>query len=139
MDVGKQIEDAIREGQRVQEAVQEITLKALTERQLDFAAMRKVTSEAIESIRQAAATQDPGLMEAARQALSGVGRALGEAGQAAKLSAEEAAASSQLVKAARAQLEAGVRAGAASGAVFARAAAGMLAGLADALENRHKR
>ena len=51
MDVGKEVEGAIREGQRIQEAVRDITLKALTQRELDFAAMRKVTREALDAVR----------------------------------------------------------------------------------------
>jgi hypothetical protein len=206
MDLGKEVEGAIREGRRVQEAVQEITLKALKERQLDFAAMRKVTREAIDAVREAAGTQEAGMKEAAKQAIAGVDQALAQAAQAVKFSLEEAgsraakfsgedlkkaradlgeiekmfvgtlseaarsargaaqatmedlarhaeaggtaigrqlrdtaAASEQLSHAARAQMRAGMEAAATSGAMFARAAAGVLAGLAEAIDPKHKK
>jgi hypothetical protein len=206
MDLGKQIEDALHEGRRVQEAVQQITLKALTQRELDFAAMRKVAREAIDAVRDAASTPDAGVKEAAKQAVAGVDQALAQAAAALKLSLQEAgsrmekfsgedlakarkdlgdvekmfvdtlsnaartaqgaaratfedlarhaqasgtavgrqlreaaAASEPVVQAARAQFRAGMETAATSGALFARAAAGVLAGMADAIEPKNKK
>lgn len=203
--VGKQVESAIREGRRVQEQVQEIALKALTGRQLDFEAMRKVTREAFDAVRDAASAPDPGLREAAKQAVHGVEEALAKAAEAVKLSLQEAggrldrfskedlanaradlgdvekmfvqalkdtakatqgaaratleelarhaeasgtavgrqlrdsaAGSDALAGAARAQFRAGVDAAATSGALFARAAAGVLAAFAEAIEPKKK-
>ena len=206
MDLGKEVEGAIREGRRVQEAVQEITLKALTQRELDFAAMRKVTREAIDAVRDAATTQGEGMKDAAKQAVAGVDQALAKAAEALKLSLQEAgsrvekfssedlskarsdladvekmfvdtlsgaarsaqgaaratfedlarhaqasgtavgrqlresaALSGQVADAARVQFRAGMEAAATSGAIFARAAAGVLAGLAEAIDPKHKK
>ena len=205
MDLGKQVENAIREGQRVQQQVQEITLKALTERQLDFEGMRKVTREAFDAVRNAASTQETGMREAAKQAVRGVEAALAKATEALKLSLEEAGGrldrfskedlakaradlgevekmfvqtlkdtakaaqgaarvsleelarhaeasgtavgrqlretavhTDALAGAARAQFKAGVDAAATGGALFARAAAGVLAAFADAIEPKKK-
>jgi hypothetical protein len=205
-NVGEQVQKAMAEGRRVQEAVQQITLKALTERQLDFAAMRKVTGEAIDAVREAATTHGDGMKDAAKQAIAGVDQALARAAEALKLSLQEAggriekfssedlakarqdlagtekmfvdalsgaartaqgaaratfedlarhaqasgtavgrqlresaAASGQVADAARAQFRAGMEAAATSGALFARAAAGVLAGLAEAIDPKHKK
>jgi hypothetical protein len=204
-NVGAQVQKAIAEGRRVQEAVQQITLKALTERQLDFAAMRKVTREAIDAVRESATAQGEGMKDAAKQAVAGVDDALAKAAEALKLSLQEAggrmekfssedltkarkdladtekmfidtlsgaahtaqgaaratfedlarhaqasgtaigrqlresaALSGQVSDAARAQFRAGMEAAATSGAIFARAAAGVLAGLAEAIDPKHK-
>jgi hypothetical protein len=203
MDFDKQIEGAIRHGRRVQEAVRAITLKALTGRELDLAAIRSVTREALEAIRKAAATENGGIGEAGKQAIRGVEHALGHAAQAIRLSLEEAAGrtekfskedlakaradladvekmfvdslaaaaraargtaqqtfeemahhaeasgtaigrqlhesaafSAQIAHAARAQFGAGLDAATTTGALFARGAAGVLAGIADALEGK---
>lgn len=203
---GEQVRNAMEQGRRVQEAVQQITLKALTQRELDFAAMRKVTREAIDAVRETAAAQGAGVGDAARQAVAGVDQALAKAAEAVKLSLQEAgsrmekfssedlakarseladmekmfvdtlsgaaraaqgtaratfedlarhaqasgtavgrqlresaAMSGQVADAARAQFRAGMEAAASSGAIFARAAAGMLAGLAEAIDPKNKK
>lgn len=206
MDVGKEVEGAIREGQRIQESVRDITLKALTQRELDFAAMRKVTREALDAVREAAGRHDANVKEATRQAVHGVDQALAHAAEALKLSLQEAGnraekfsredlakaranlgdlekmfvdtlgeaakaargaakatledlarhaessgtavgrqlresaeLSGQMAHAMREQFRAGMEAAATTGAVFSRAAAGVLAGIADALDPKHKR
>lgn len=206
MDVAKEVEGAIREGQRIQEAVRDITLKALTQRELDFAAMRKVTREALEAVREAAGRHDADVKEATKQAVQGVDQALAHAAEALKLSLQEAgsraekfsredlararanladlekmfvdtlgeaakaargaakatleelarhaessgtavgrqlresaAFSGQVAHAMREQFRAGMEAAATTGAVFSRAAAGVLAGIADALDPKNKR
>jgi hypothetical protein len=203
---GEQVRNAMEQGRRVQEAVQQITLKALTQRQLDFDAMRKVTREAIDAVRETAATQGAGVGDAAKQAVAGVDQALAKAAEAVKLSLQEAgsrmekfssedlakaradladmekmfvdtlsgaartaqgtaratfedlarhaqasgtavgrqlrdsaAMSGQVADAARAQFRAGMEAAATSGAIFARAAAGVLAGLAEAIDPKNKK
>lgn len=206
MDIGKQIEGAIREGRRVQEAVRDITLKALTQRELDFAAMRKVTREALDAVREAAGRHEGNVKEATKQAVQGVDQALAHAAEAVKLSLQEAGdraekfsredlskvranlgdlekmfvdtlgeaaraargaakatledlarhaessgtavgrqlresaeLSGQMAHAVREQFKAGMEAAAASGAMFSRAAAGVLAGIAEALEPKNKK
>jgi len=206
MDVAKEVEGAIREGIRVQEAVRDITLKALTQRELDFAAMRKVTREALDAVREAAGRHEGNVKEATKQAVQGVDQALAHAAEAVKLSLQEAGdraerfsredlskvranlgdlermfvdtlgeaaraargaakatfedlarhaessgtavgrqlresaeLSGQMAHAVREQFKAGMEAAAASGAMFSRAAAGVLAGIAEALEPKNKR
>ena len=206
MDVGKEVEGAIREGQRIQEAVRDITLKALTQRELDFAAMRKVTREALDAVREAAGRHDANVKEATKQAVQGVDQALAHAAEALKLSLQEAGSraekfsredlakaranlgdlekmfvdtlgeaakaargaakstledlarhaessgtavgrqlresaelSGQMAHAMREQFRAGMEAAATTGSVFSRAAAGVLSGIADALDPKHKR
>lgn len=205
MDLGKEVEGVLRRGQRVQEQVQALVLKALSERQLDFEGMRKVTHEAFDAVRAAAATQDAGMREAAKDAVRGVEQALAKAAEALKLALEEAAGrldrfskedlakaradlgdvekmfvqtlkdtakaaqgvtratleelarhaeasgtavgrelresaarTEALARAARARFRAGIDVAATGGALFARAAAGVLAAFAEAIEPKKK-
>jgi hypothetical protein len=206
MDVAKEVEGAIREGLRVQETVRDITLKALTQRELDFAAMRKVTREAIDAVREAAGRNEAGVKEATKQAIHGVDQALAHAAEALKLSLQEAGGraekfsredlakvranlgdlekmfvdtlgeaaraargagkatledlarhaeasgtavgrqmresaelSGQMAHALREQFRTGMEVAATSGAMFSRAAAGVLAGIADALDPKNRK
>ncbi|MGZ8231178.1 MAG: DUF6781 family protein [Burkholderiales bacterium] len=203
--VTQQVQKAIAEGRRVQEAVHDIALKALARHELDFEAMRKVTREAVDAVREAAGHQDIAVKDAAKQAIGGIDHALAHAAEALKLSIQEAssrtekfsredlakaradlaelermfvetlgeaaraargtakatledlarhaetsgtavgrqlresaALSGQFAEAARKQFESGIKAVAASSALIARAAAGVLAGIADTLESKRK-
>lgn len=113
--IGNQVAAAMRRGQRVQDEIRAITLRALTEAKFDRAALRRATREVSGAIRDAAKAQGDGAREAAKQAVTGMDRALADAGHAFRLSLEEAAV---------------------SGAVFARAAAGALAAIADSIDRR---
>ena len=114
-DIGSQVAAAMRRGERVQHELRDITMKALTEAQFDRAALQRATREVAGAIRDAAETQGEGARRAMHQAVSGMDRALADATHAFRLSLQEAAA---------------------SGAVFARAAAGALAGVAGSMEKR---
>ena len=204
--IEQQVDKAIAEGRRVQEAVREITLEALSKGRLDLEAMRKVTGEAVAAVRETATRHDAHARNAVREALQGIERALAQAAEAMKLSIQEAGgrvgtfSSEELAKAradlaavekmfvetlseaaqaargaakatledlarhaeasgtaigrqmresaelsaeaadaVRKQFRAGLEAAAASGAVFARAAAGVLAAIAGTLERKQKR
>jgi hypothetical protein len=114
-NIGNQVAAAMRRGQRVQDEIRAITLRALTEAKFDRAALRRATREVADAIREAAKAQGEGAREAAKQAVAGMDHALADAGHAFRLSLEEAAV---------------------SGAVFARAAAGALAAIADSIDRR---
>lgn len=205
-EVREDVRKAIADGRRVQETVRNITLKALTRRELDREALGKVTREVVDAVRESAAVQGPGIKQAAKEAVDGLDEALAHAAQALKLSLEEAASragkfsredlakakgdlggtermfldtlretakasrgaaaaifddllqharasgtaigkqlgemspvAGRLAEAGRAQFDAGVSAAAASGAMFARVASGVLAGIADILAAQSKR
>lgn len=87
----EEVRKAMAQGRRVQEAVRDIALKALTERQLDPAAVRKATGQVVEAIREATAAQGGAAKESAAQAMRGVEQALAHAAQALRLTLEEAA------------------------------------------------
>ena len=201
---------AIAEGRDVQQRVRAITLKALTARELDQAALAEVTRDVMRAVREAAEAAGhlapaPGITHPVREALDGLDEALAHAAQALKLSLEEAAGRAQafrhedlararadlamlerlyldtlretarsargttaamledlarharvsgtvvgrqlerasplassLAQAGRAGFGAGLSAAAASGALVARVASGVLAGIADALEGKRK-
>lgn len=210
-DMKDEIRKAIAEGRKVQEAVRAITLKALSGRELDQAAIAKVTREVMGAVREAAEARGdseakPASAQPIRDAVEGLDDALAQAAQALKLSLEEAAGragkfqhedlarargdlatlermfidtlrdtaragrgaaadiledlarharvsgtavgrqleqasplAGSLAHAGRVQFEAGLSAATASGAMFARIASGVLAGIADALTTpRHK-
>jgi hypothetical protein len=204
-EVGEEVRKAVAAGRRVQETVRNATLKALTQRELDHAALRKVTHETLNAVREAAEAQGANARQAAKEAVDGVAHALAHAAQALSLSVEEAAGraqqfsredlararddiaelekmfvdtlqetsrnargtasavfkelaeharasgtaigrqmeetgtlTSQLAEAGRAQFSAGAAAAAASGAMLARIASGVLAGMADALAGERK-
>jgi hypothetical protein len=210
-EIRDEIRKAIAGGRKVQEAVRTITLKALTGRALDQAAIAKVTREVMEAVRESAEVRGdseaaPASSRPIRDAVEGLDEALAQAAQALKLSLEEAAGragtfrredlakargelatlermfietlrdtaragrgatadiledlarharvsgtavgrqleqasplAGSLAHAGRAQFEAGLHAAAASGAMLARIASGVLAGIADSLTRpRHK-
>ena len=91
MNVGDDVRKAIAEGRRVQEAVRDITLKALTRHELDQRALRKVTRDAMHAVRESAAVQGASVTQAVNDAVGGVDQALAHAVQALKLSIDEAA------------------------------------------------
>jgi len=113
--IGRQVAAAMRRGEQVQDEIRAITMQALTRAQFDRTALRRATRDVTSAIHEAARSQGEGAREAAKQAVSGMDRALADAAHAFRLSLQEAAA---------------------SGAVFARAAAGALAGLADSMDRR---
>lgn len=86
---------AIERGERIQAQVRDVTLAALARNELDRERMRKVTREAIESVRDAAALQGALAKDAMREGLAGIDEALAHAAQALKLSLEEAAGRAQ--------------------------------------------
>jgi F0F1-type ATP synthase membrane subunit b/b' len=102
----------MRRGEQVQDEIREITMQALTEARFDRAALRRATRDVVEAIHEASQTQGPQARRAMKDAVSGMDRAFADAAHAFRLSLKEAAA---------------------SGAVFARAAAGALAGIADSV------
>lgn len=116
--IGSQVAAAIRRGERVQDEIRAITMKALTQAQFDRAALRRATREVTSAIHEAAQTQGESARETMHEAVSGMDKAFADAAHAFRLSLQEAAA---------------------SGAVFARAAAGALAGIAGSMEKRSGR
>lgn len=204
--LGEEVRKAIAEGRHVHESVRNITLKALTQRELDQEALGKVTRQVVGAVREAAEVQGPGAKQALKEAIEGIDEALAHAAQALKLSLEEAAGragkfsredlskarndlgdmehvfldtlreaaragrgaasaifddlasharssgtavgkqlqamgpvTGRLAEAGRAQFEAGLSAAAASSAMLARVASGVLAGIADTLAGKVKR
>jgi len=105
------------------DTVRGITRKALTRGKLDRAAVRRVTGEAMAAVRQAAAMSGP----QSRQDLAQARKNLGELERLFVKTLREAAAAG---KGAASQ---GMSATLASGAMVARVASGMLAGIADSL------
>jgi hypothetical protein len=177
-DMEAEVRKAMAQGRRVQEAVRDITLQALSRGGLDAAAVRKATGDVIGAIRAASAEAGASARETGAQAMQGVGQALAHAAQALRLTLEEAAGRAgqfsredlartramledlakhaqasgaavarelaearlpeRAAAAGRAQFEAGAKAAAASGEMLARVAAGVLAGIADALAGKPK-
>ena len=113
----------------ISDAVRGITRKALTQGKLDRAGVRKVTSEAMAVVRAAAAMDGP----KAREDLAHARRNLGELERLFIRTLREAAAAG---KGAASQ---SMSATLASGAMVARIASGMLAGIADSLSKRTPR
>jgi hypothetical protein len=111
------------------DAVRGITRKALTRGKLDRAAVRRVTSEAMAAVRQAAMMNGPH----ARQDLAHARRNLGELERLFLNTLREAASAG---KGAASQ---SMNATLASGAMVARIASGMLAGIADSLAQKTPR
>lgn len=108
------------------DAVRGITRKAIVSGKLDRAAVRRVTGEAMKVVRHAAAANGPH----ARQDLAHARRNLGELERLLLRTLREATAAG---KGAAAQ---GMNATLASGAMVARIASGMLAGIADTLSQK---
>ena len=111
------------------ETVRGITRKALERGKLDRAAVRRVTGEAMAAVRQAAAMDGP----RAREDLAHARRNLGELERLFVKTLREASAAGS---GAAAQ---GMSATLASGAMVARIASGMLAGIADTLAQKPPR
>jgi hypothetical protein len=86
-----QVKRAFDKGRRIQESVRDITLKALSRRELDGAAIKKVTGEALDAVREAATVHGASAKAAVGEAVAGVDQALSHAAQALKLSIQEAA------------------------------------------------
>ena len=118
-----EVRRAVRRGRRVEDEVRDITLKALTLRKLDRAEMRKVAGEVMSGVREAAAVKGERAKDVIAQAAAGVEQALGHAARALHLSN---------------RLAAGVSVAAQSGALMARVASGVLAGIADSLAQTGK-
>jgi hypothetical protein len=114
----------------ISDAVRGITRKALTQGKLDRAAVRKVTTDAMAAVREAAAAASG---PQAREDLAHARRNLGELERLFMKTLREAAAAG---KGAASQ---GMSATLASGAMVARIAAGMLAGIADTLAQKPPR
>ena len=114
----------------ISDAVRGITRKALSQGKLDRAAVRKVTGDAMAAVRQAA-TASGGPQ--AREDLAHARRNLGELERLFVKTLREAAAAG---KGAASQ---SMSATLASGAMVARIASGMLAGIADTLAQKPPR
>jgi hypothetical protein len=112
----------------ISEAVRSITRNALTRGRLDRAAVRRVTGQAMGVVRQAARKGPDG-----RQDLAQARRNLGELERLFMRTLHEAASAG---KDAAAQ---GMNATLVSGAMAARVASGMLAGIADTLAQKPQR
>jgi hypothetical protein len=112
----------------ISDSVRRITRKALTSGKLDRAAVRRVTSQAMGVVRQAAEKGPDG-----RQDLAHARRNLGELERLFLKTLHEAATAG---KDAASQ---GMNATLASGAMVARVASGMLAGIADTLAHSKPR
>lgn len=202
--VQDEIKQAVADSGDIHEAVRRVTLKALTQGELDGESVRKVTAAVVKGVQEAAATYGAGVKDVTAKAVAGLDEALAHAAQAIKLSLEEAtdraekfsredlaktrenlrnmekqfvdtlretakagqgAASSvlndlarhaqasgtavgrqvaenmsglagQAAEAARARFDASLRAAAASGAMMARVASGVLSGIADSLAQK---
>jgi hypothetical protein len=113
----------------ISDAVRGITRKALTQGKLDRAAVRKVTGEAMAAVREAAAMEGP----KAHEDLAHARRNLDELERLFMKTLREAAAAG---KGAASQT---MTATLASGAMVARIASGMLAGIADTLAQKPTR
>ena len=115
--------------QNVSDAVRSITRKALTSGKLDRAGVRRVTGQAMKAVRQAATTNGPH----ARADLAHARRNLGELERLFLKTLREAAA------AGRGAASQSMNATLVSGAMVARVASGMLAGIADSLTRPPRR
>jgi F0F1-type ATP synthase membrane subunit b/b' len=81
---------AVELGRGIQKAATKITLQALTRRELDRDAIRKVTGDVVKAVQEAATVQGARAKEVMAEAVAGVDEALAHAAQALKLSIEEA-------------------------------------------------
>jgi len=86
-----EVRRAFEQGRGIQKAVRGITLKALTKGELDQDAVRRVTSEVVKGIQEAATVQRVLAKDVVAEAVAGLDEALAHAAQALKLSLEEAA------------------------------------------------
>lgn len=84
------IRQAVASGDNVKEMVRQITLKALTRRELDLAAIRRVARSVVAGARQGATDRGPDIKDALGKAVSGLDDALSKAAEATKLALQEA-------------------------------------------------
>ncbi len=84
-----EIRDAVASGRDVKEIVRQVTLKALTRRDLDLAAIRQVARAVVAGARQGASGR-PEVGEVLGKAVSGLDEALSKAAEATKLALQEA-------------------------------------------------
>jgi len=89
--VRDEVRRALEQGRGVQRSVRNITLKALAQGDLDQNAIRKVTTDVVKGVQEAATVQNVLAKDVVAQAIAGVDEALAHAAQALKLSIEEAA------------------------------------------------
>ncbi|MDD2658968.1 MAG: hypothetical protein PHY54_04695 [Methylococcales bacterium] len=90
-DVKDAVRTAVKSGTDVHQQVKAITLKALTERQLDIENIKSVTEEVSKGINEGMATQGEHAREVFKQAATALDDALAIATEASKLAIEEAA------------------------------------------------
>jgi hypothetical protein len=83
---------AVKSGDDVHQQIKDITLKALTERQLDMDNIKHVTEAVSNGINEGMAIQDVHAKEVFKQAATALDDALATAAEASKLAIEEAAA-----------------------------------------------
>ena len=85
-----EIRQAVASGDNVKEMVRQITLKALTRRELDLVAIRRVARSVVAGARQGATDRGPDIKDALGKAVSGLDDALSKAAEATKLALQEA-------------------------------------------------
>jgi hypothetical protein len=90
-DVKDAIREAVQLGSDVHDKIRTITLKALTERQLDMENIKNVAEEVSEGINEGMTTQSEHAKEIFTHAATALDEALAVAAEASKLAIEEAA------------------------------------------------
>ncbi len=90
-DVQEAVRDAVDSGSDIYQRVKDITLKALTARQLDMDNITKVVDAVTKGIGDAMGSQGEHSKEAFTQAVSALDDALAKAAEASKLAIQEAA------------------------------------------------
>jgi hypothetical protein len=90
-DVKEEIRDAVESGFEVHKKIKAITLKALTERQLDIDNIKSVAEAVSKGIYEGMTTQSAQTKEAFAHAATALDDALAIAAEASKLAIEEAA------------------------------------------------
>lgn len=90
-DVKDAARTAVQSGTDVHQQIKDITLKALTERQLEIENIKSVTEEVSKGINEGMATQGEHAREVFKQAATALDDALAIATEASKLAIEEAA------------------------------------------------
>ncbi|MEA1890558.1 MAG: DUF6781 family protein [Pseudomonadota bacterium] len=86
-----EIKGAVDTGHDIEETVRRITLKALTEGELDTKSVRQVASTVVKGARLGAASHGSEARDILVKAISGLDEALSKAAEASKLALEEAA------------------------------------------------
>src|SRR5665811_300861 len=89
-DVKDEIREAVQLGSDVHDKIRTITLKALTERQLDMENIKNVAEEVSEGINEGMTTQSEHAKEIFTHAATALDEALAVAAEASKLAIEEA-------------------------------------------------